>query len=113
MTRDPNIYKEYCDYNLREWKNDVMSLERFDHLISSMSAHGDTKENNIVLEDDNLIFDGQHRCCWLLFSKGPDYVINALRIINYTPNVLSKFLNSLQYGVAATYRSIRKYLAAS
>lgn len=110
MTKDPDVYREYCEYNQKEWKSDIMSQERFDNLINSMSLQGDTKENNIVIEDDNLIFDGQHRCCWLLYHYGPDYEINALHIINYHPSLFSKFLNTLQYGVSSTISVVRKYL---
>ncbi len=97
VTRDPATYRAYCEYNHTVWKSDQMSQERFDALIRSLEKDGDTQEKNIVLLDDNLIFDGQHRCCWLLYAKGADYVINALRIHEYFPSRFSEIINSLQY----------------
>lgn len=44
LTRNPQIYKEYCDYNRKVWNNDLMSQERFDRLINSMETNGDTKK---------------------------------------------------------------------
>lgn len=93
-TRNPEIYKEYCDYNRKVWNNELMSQERFDNLIRSMEENGFTNDNSIVLLDNNLIYDGQHRCCWLLYKKGPDYIISALLIKSYYPNIISKKTNS-------------------
>lgn len=104
VTRDPEIYKEYCEYNLKVWKTDLMSQERFDELICSMEMNGDTKENDIVLEHNNIIFDGQHRCCWLLYKNGPDYQIKSLLVNYYYPDRFSRIINSLQYRISSVFR---------
>lgn len=97
VTRDPEIYKKYCEYNLKVWNDKQMSQERFDKLINCMEENGDTKDNDIVLEDNNIIFDGQHRCCWLLYNKGPEYTINALLVNEYHPSLFHRIINSLQF----------------
>lgn len=95
VTRVPEIYKEYCEYNRTVWRNDLMSQGRFDKLISSLETNGETKDNNIVLSDNNIIIDGQHRCCWFLYKYGPDYIINALLIKEYFPSFFCRVINSL------------------
>lgn len=101
VTRDSVLYKEYCEYNSKTWHNSIMSQERFDKLICSMETNGDTCEKNIVLIDNNIIFDGQHRCCWLLYTKGQDYVINALSIKEYHPDLFSRMINSFQNRISS------------
>lgn len=97
VTRNPEIYKEYCEYNFSVWGNEQMSQERFDQLIYSLEKDGDTEENNIVIKDNNIIYDGQHRCCWLLYKKGRAYVINALLIKDYYPSLFQRIVTSLQF----------------
>lgn len=108
VSRDPAVYEEYCKYNLQVWGTDVMSQKRFDNLISSLESKGDTQENNIVIDDNNIIWDGQHRCCWFLYKNGPDYVINALCIQRYYPHLPLFFMiiNSLKYRASL----MRKYI---
>jgi hypothetical protein len=109
-TRDPFLYNEYCEYNCNVWKNEHMSRERFDSLIQSLEKYGDTQCKNIVLFNNNIIFDGQHRCCWLLYSNGPDYVINALQIKDYHPGLFSRALNSLQYRIPSALRAVKRII---
>lgn len=99
VTHDPNVYEEYCNYNRTVWKTNIMSRNRFDSLIDSMEKNDDTKEKNIVINHNNIIWDGQHRCSWLLYRKGPEHVIKALSICLYhpkTPFIFRLFL-SLKY----------------
>ncbi len=85
ITRNPAVYEEYCNYNKKIWNNDLMSQQRFDNLIDSMDKNGNNNINNIVLVDDNLIWDGQHRCCWLLSKYGENHIINVLHCHRYFP----------------------------
>ena len=113
VNRDPEIYKEYCEYNRQIWKNGYMSQKRFDQLISSLETKGDTKENNIVINQDNLIYDGQHRCCWLLYTHGPEFVVNALQVNEYYPSLLSRSIRvSLDWARTVCYRIIVSPLKA-
>lgn len=58
-----------------------VSRERFDELIQSMEDNGfDEKHLPVVCARDNTIWDGQHRCCWLLAHYGEDYVIPVLSL---------------------------------
>ena len=63
-----------------------MSQQRFDRLIESMERDGNTGINNIVIFDDNIIWDGQHRCCWLLSKYGEEYIINVLHCNRFHPD---------------------------
>lgn len=99
LTRDPAIYKEYCEYNKKIWNVDIMSQQRFDNLIDKMEKEGYNNTNNIVLHGDNIIWDGQHRCCWLLSKYGEDFVINVLHCNRFYPkypfplNLIKKIRN--------------------
>ena len=99
VTRDPSVYNQYCNYNKSFWNIDFMSHERFDLLIQSLENDGYTQNYNIVVDQDNIIWDGQHRCCWLLYSKGPKYRIRALSVYIYHPHTpfVFKILISLKY----------------
>lgn len=56
-----------------------MSPERFDSLINSLEEKGfDSKQLPIVCALDNTVWDGLHRCCWLLAKYGEDHVISAI-----------------------------------
>ena len=91
VSRDETIYKEYCEYNKRTWKNEQMSKQRFDNLIDSLEREGNTNKKNIVVVDDNIIWDGQHRCCWLLSKYGEGHVINVLHCKRFHPESLFLF----------------------
>ena len=108
VTKDPLLYNDYCVYNQQIYKNYHMSQERFDNLIYSLEIKGDTNENNIVITESNIILDGQHRCCWLLYSKGPNHIINALFINKYYPKLpfIFKVYNSLQYRIPLLFNYI-------
>ena len=109
VTRDPKIYKEYCEYNRINWNNEHMSQERFDNLIHSMETAWDAKQNNIVLLDNNVILDGQHRCCWLLYDKGSDYVVNALLIHEYHPTLIVRAIGSIRNRMYSVIRHMINY----
>lgn len=88
LTKDPAIYKEYCEYNKKTWNNDQMSQQRFDNLIDNMEREGNTNTFNIVVLDDNIIWDGQHRCCWLLNKYGEEHMISVLQCNRFYPEKL-------------------------
>lgn len=83
VTRDPAIYEEYCRQNEEYYNLSIMSLERFEELIDSMEKNGFNEKDVIVVNQDNLLMDGQHRCCYMLYKYGGDYEIPALRV--YAP----------------------------
>lgn len=75
-----DTYKRYCKENKRIF-NIEMSVNRYDNLIASIESHGfNTKSMPVINADNNIIMDGQHRCCYLLKQYGPDYKVKALFI---------------------------------
>lgn len=110
-TRNPDVYEEYCKYNREVWNTDIMSQKRFDELISSMEDKGYVEENNIVTDDKNIIWDGQHRCCRLHYKKGPDYPVKVLRLKRYYPQppLLFRISNSLKYRIPLVLNFLFSY----
>ena len=100
--RDPDIYEKYCRYNQKVWNVNLMSRARFDALIESLETFGDTHEKNIVIDEDNIIHDGQHRSCWFLYKYGPTHEINVLKYYIYNPysSLGMRIWNSLSYRIS-------------
>ncbi|MBP3546565.1 MAG: hypothetical protein J6K16_05480 [Alphaproteobacteria bacterium] len=73
-----NRYEKYCQENY-EKTGILMSKERYDKLISSVNRHYDEKMMPIISQD-NIILDGQHRCCILLKKYGPLHKIKVCKI---------------------------------
>ena len=80
VTGDPKIYDEYCKLNKRYYNLDIMSQERFDTLIQSMEENTFDERNVIVVNQHNVLLDGQHRCCYMLYKYGEECTVPALRI---------------------------------
>ncbi len=73
------IYQKYCDINY-EQSGFEMSINRYNTLIKSIETSGFKEHSMPVIDKNNIIMDGQHRCCILLHKYGPDHVIKALKI---------------------------------
>ena len=71
-------YDNYCRAN-RQVSGFAMSPARFDALRASMSEY-DSRRMPVLWGDDNVVMDGQHRCCILLDRFGPDHEIEVLRL---------------------------------
>lgn len=80
MTGNPEVYEEYMRQNAQYYKLDIMSRERFDALIRSMEGNGFTDQTAVVVNGRNIVQDGQHRCCYLIYRYGEDYEIPCVRI---------------------------------
>ena len=79
-------YQEYCVSNKKESMFEL-SEERFNHLKDSIDNNFDTRYMPVV-NAENIIFDGQHRCCILLDKYGENYKIPVLRItLNEIPDL--------------------------
>lgn len=98
IKREKEIYQEYCEYNKRTWQNNQMSQQRFDELIDNLERNGNNNSNNIVIVDNNIIWDGQHRCCWLLSKYGEKHIINVLHCNRFRPHypLLIQFIINLR-----------------
>mgnify|MGYP000024441675 CR=1 FL=1 len=83
QTRDKQIYSDYIQkhIDLGVLPADAdKTPERFENLEKSMNEKGyDPALCVVVLNKDNVIIDGQHRCCILLYKFGPDYRVTAIR----------------------------------
>lgn len=80
ISGDIDSYEQYTKANVKNTAFE-MSRERFDELIKSLEENGfDEKRLPIVCSLDNSIWDGQHRCCWLLSRFGEDYQIPIIYI---------------------------------
>lgn len=75
---DKARYEEYCDMN-RAVTGFDMSPARFERLRGDMAQY-DPRKMPVVRGDENVVMDGQHRCCILLDRHGPDHEIEVLRI---------------------------------
>ena len=60
-----------------------MSQERFDDLIKSIDKEGFRNENVIVVNEDNILMDGQHRCCYMMYKFGEDCKVPVLRLYEW------------------------------
>ena len=80
---DIETYEKYIEVNFKSTGFE-MSRERFDRLIQSMEENGfDKKRLPIVCAYDNTIWDGQHRCCWLIAKYGEDTAVPVLYLDAY------------------------------
>lgn len=75
---DQEGYEAYCRAN-RELSGFEMTPDRFVRLQKSMVTF-DPRHMPVVRGTDNVVVDGQHRCCILLDRHGPDYEIEVVRI---------------------------------
>lgn len=82
VTGDAAVYEEYAAVNEKRFENvPQMSIDRFNQLIKSISRSDfDGTSKLIVVNEDNVIMDGQHRCCYLLYKYGENYQVPVLRI---------------------------------
>lgn len=79
VSGDPSVYEEYGKQNKELYKLE-RDRETFDQLIQSIEKNGLNEENVVVVNKNNIIMDGQHRCCYLLYKYGRDYEVPCLRI---------------------------------
>ena len=72
-------YEEYC--KLHEANNlPLMKKERYDCLIESIRKNGYDERKIIVVDQHNVLIDGQHRACILANMYGEDSYIRVLKI---------------------------------
>ena len=76
---DDEAYEEYSRFH-KIHNLPPMTRERFNALIESMDKNGYDKRQVLVVNQDNIIMDGQHRACVLLKKFGEDYQVTVLRI---------------------------------
>lgn len=77
---DVQQYLDYVERN-KTLGGYEMSTQRFDELIQSLSEVNYDPRYMPFINENNVIYDGQHRCCFLMKKYGGEYEIEAVRII--------------------------------
>ena len=73
-TKEYDEYVDICNVSFR-------NREAYDCLIDEMDNNPyDIKKGAIVINQDDLIYDGQHRSCYLLYKYGPNYQVDVLQL---------------------------------
>lgn len=101
LNGDVEAYEKYCDYHEKNGYP-VMTRDRFDELIRSIKDNGYDGRNIILIREENIIMDGQHRACTLAYLNGLDKKIEVLKIIRISPtpilkSILPRFILNAYY----------------
>ena len=84
QTRDEKIYQKYVQKHIDMGfvgTNTAWNIQPFLDLEKSILKNGyDPTKSVIVINQDNIILDGQHRSCVLLYKYGPDYEIPVVQV---------------------------------
>lgn len=95
QTRDKQIYKNYvkkheksyneyikkCGIKNAQRIEDVWTSDSMDKLIESIEKEGYLPSKMcICVDENNIILDGQHRSCCILYLYGEDYIIDVCRV---------------------------------
>ena len=93
--KDYDKYVKLCNVSFR-------NREAYDKLIDDMSKNPyDITKGAIVVNQDDIIYDGQHRCCYLLYNFGPNYKIDVLKLTYENSSVkISDYLYRLKLIIA-------------
>lgn len=74
-------YKQYCRLSRNQIGTDDRSVETFLSLKKEVLANGyDLSQGAIVVDQFNIILEGQHRCCILLSEYGENHRVNVVRV---------------------------------
>ena len=76
---DDEAYEKYSRYH-NEHDLTLMTRERFQELIESIEKNGYDERHILVVDQKNVIMDGQHRACILLAKYGEGYTVKVLKI---------------------------------
>jgi len=86
---DQAAYRAYSDFHIKNGLP-IMTSDKFDSLIESIEKNGYDDKRIILVQDDNLIYDGQHRATVLAFLKGLDFRISVLEVVVITKRQIIK-----------------------
>ena len=79
LTGDDEAYREYSRYH-EEHGLSMMTRERFQQLIESVERNGYDERHVLVVDQKNVIMDGQHRACILLAKYGEAHQVKVLKV---------------------------------
>ena len=65
-----------------EFRQEVLrnGIQRFERLIENLDQHGYDIDKPIVIDQDGVILDGQHRACWYMNRYGTDSMIQVFQL---------------------------------
>ena len=88
-------YDKYC----KEIGMSRRSPDSFDQLIKMFKESPyDMKKGAIFVNQDNVIMEGQHRCCIMLFLYGPKYEIDVVKVTEQRCGLRVKYHLRLFWG---------------
>ena len=80
-------YDEYKNYCIKYGKNNPnRNVDSYNRLMNEFKEY-DIKHGAIIIDQHNILKDGQHRCCLLLKKYGKDYKIKVLKIYYYETKI--------------------------
>ena len=86
--------KEYDEY-VKMCNAPFRNKESYDKLIDEMSKNPyDIKKCAVIVNQDDIICDGQHRCCYMLYKYGPNYKID---VVKFRYNEVRGFTSLIKY----------------
>ena len=88
-------YKRYCSLDRNRVDNDQRSPETFRELIDAIHRNGyDDSQSSIVVDQFNIVLDGQHRGSILLAELGEDTPIDVVKVwrLRVRPRTLFRVL---------------------
>lgn len=106
---DIDAYKKYCEYH-EEHGLPLMSIDRFQRLKKSIDENGYDERNLIILDNKNILIDGQHRACCLCEKMGENasikvLVVNILEkkklIKSIIPEALEQKIHKMKQGITS------------
>lgn len=75
-TDNKNKYEEYC---IKYGKNNPdRTIDKYNRLITELEEY-DPKKGVIIIDDANILLDGQHRSCILLRRYGGNHKIKVVK----------------------------------
>ena len=89
-------YQKYVNYH-KENNLPVMSVKRYEKIIKSIKRNGYDNKHLIVINEKNIILDGQHRACILCYLFGEDKEIKVLKleVLNIDLNKVKTFSSKI------------------
>lgn len=92
-------YNKYCENILIGEDRKKHSTKIYDQLIKNISKNDyDIRKGIIVVNQLNIIMDGQHRACILLKKYGENHKIKVLKV-RYSYLGIRTYLNYLKYKI--------------
>lgn len=82
---DKEAYKKYTKFH-QDNNLPSMTEKRFKDLIKSIDKNGYDEKCILVVNEKNIILDGQHRACILLYKYGEEYEQKVLQVHLVVPD---------------------------